>query len=282
MAKFNSYNVSSGNNTRLYYLTPFNLTYAAAPAAVSFWMYHDTGYSTPPNDRIQVQVSTNGGSGWIDVGTAVPRYSTAPPVGPSTPSTCRPTSARPASWWGFLAISQLRQQHVHRFNRHPRGRPRSLVRGQHLDGCLCVGRRGRRRRVCRSGRNPHHHHQPDQRGGCRRSRRQCHPHVANHRCHGGGRDGRVRRHRRGRHGGGADGVQRPAGGGHPLRHGHPVPGGSSGHRGELDRGLHPPGRPTPAAGGRIHGELRRRRCAGVPGQLGRDRCGPDGRKLDHL
>jgi len=36
-------------------------------------MYHDTVYSTS-NDRIQVQVSTNGGSSWANVGTAVSRY----------------------------------------------------------------------------------------------------------------------------------------------------------------------------------------------------------------
>ncbi len=36
-------------------------------------MYHDTGYSTY-TDKVQVQVSTNGGSTWTSVGTAVNRY----------------------------------------------------------------------------------------------------------------------------------------------------------------------------------------------------------------
>ena len=73
MAKFNSFSASTGNSTRLYYQAALNLTYGQAPATVNFYMYHDTGYTTA-NDRIQVQVSTNGGANWTDVGTAVPRY----------------------------------------------------------------------------------------------------------------------------------------------------------------------------------------------------------------
>lgn len=36
-------------------------------------MYHDPGYASD-NDRVQVQVSTNGGSAWTDVGPPVSRY----------------------------------------------------------------------------------------------------------------------------------------------------------------------------------------------------------------
>lgn len=71
MAKFNSYSVSSGS-TRLYQTGGMN--WSAVPGAVvNFWMYHDTGYSSN-NDRIQVQVSTDGGTNWTNEGTAVSRY----------------------------------------------------------------------------------------------------------------------------------------------------------------------------------------------------------------
>lgn len=41
--------------------------------ALRFWMYHDTQYSAL-NDQLQVQVSTNGGASWTNVGAAIPRY----------------------------------------------------------------------------------------------------------------------------------------------------------------------------------------------------------------
>jgi hypothetical protein len=71
---FNSYTASNGNSTRMYYDVALDwTTYAGMTLPLSFWMYHDTGYTTD-NDRVQVQMSTNGGSGWTDVGTAVSRY----------------------------------------------------------------------------------------------------------------------------------------------------------------------------------------------------------------
>ena len=45
---------------------------SAASASVIFWMYHDTAYPGS-NDRVQVQVSTNGTT-WTNLGTAVSRY----------------------------------------------------------------------------------------------------------------------------------------------------------------------------------------------------------------
>ncbi|CAG0936882.1 hypothetical protein TFLX_05778 [Thermoflexales bacterium] len=69
---FNSYSASSGAQNRLYQTSGLDLS-AASGAEVSFWMYHDTGYTTNA-DGVQVQVSTNGGSVWNNVGTAVNRY----------------------------------------------------------------------------------------------------------------------------------------------------------------------------------------------------------------
>jgi hypothetical protein len=71
MAKFNSYTASSGSQTRVYTTTGFAIPSTAASATLTFWMYHDTGYSTYA-DKVQVQVST--GSTWANVGAAVNRY----------------------------------------------------------------------------------------------------------------------------------------------------------------------------------------------------------------
>jgi uncharacterized repeat protein (TIGR01451 family) len=72
LAYFNSYSASSGSSTRLYRTSGLDLS-AAGAVQLSFWMFHDTGYSTA-NDRVQVQVSTNGGTTWVDVGAPIPRY----------------------------------------------------------------------------------------------------------------------------------------------------------------------------------------------------------------
>ncbi len=64
-----SYSASSGSSARLY--TTQGLTLNPG-ASLTFWMYHDTGYSTYP-DRVQAQVSVNGGD-WTNVGGAINRY----------------------------------------------------------------------------------------------------------------------------------------------------------------------------------------------------------------
>ncbi len=69
---FNSWTAPSGSSTRLYRTTPDDLSSYANPQA-SFYFYHDTGYSSAA-DRIQVQVSTDGGATWQNVGTAINRY----------------------------------------------------------------------------------------------------------------------------------------------------------------------------------------------------------------
>jgi len=70
-AKFNSYDSSSGSQTRIYQTAGFAIPATAATATLTFWMYHDTAYSTSA-DKVQVQVST--GSTWTSVGTAINRY----------------------------------------------------------------------------------------------------------------------------------------------------------------------------------------------------------------
>ena len=72
LASFNSYTAASGSQTRLYRTSGFAIPSSASTATLTFWMYHDTGYSTYL-DKVQLQVSTNGTT-WTNVGTAVNRY----------------------------------------------------------------------------------------------------------------------------------------------------------------------------------------------------------------
>jgi hypothetical protein len=71
IGKFNSYDATSGSQTRIYRSTGFLIPSTATTATLTFWMYHDTGYTTSA-DKVQVQVST--GSTWTTVGTAAARY----------------------------------------------------------------------------------------------------------------------------------------------------------------------------------------------------------------
>jgi hypothetical protein len=68
---FNSYNTLSGTSTRLWRNVSFDFSAATAPS-VTFWMFHDDGVAY--GDTVQVQVSTDGGTTWIDVGPAILRY----------------------------------------------------------------------------------------------------------------------------------------------------------------------------------------------------------------
>ena len=72
LADFNSWTSHNGNETRLYRPQGFAISNSYSTATLSFWMYHETGYSSD-NDRVQVQVSTNGTT-WTNVGSAVSRY----------------------------------------------------------------------------------------------------------------------------------------------------------------------------------------------------------------
>jgi hypothetical protein len=72
LARFNSYNASSGSQTRLYQTTGIAIPIFSTASSLSFWMSHDTGYSSYA-DQLQVQVSTDG-STWSNVGSPVMRY----------------------------------------------------------------------------------------------------------------------------------------------------------------------------------------------------------------
>jgi hypothetical protein len=73
LAKFNSYDATSGAQTRYYRSSGFSVASTYTTVTLTFWMYHDTGYSTSA-DKVQAQVSTNGGTSFTSVGTAVNRY----------------------------------------------------------------------------------------------------------------------------------------------------------------------------------------------------------------
>lgn len=70
---FNSFSTLTGAQARLYSLSGFDMT-AFSSQQLTFWMFRDTGYSSD-NDNVQVQVSITGGTTWVNVGPAFPRYS---------------------------------------------------------------------------------------------------------------------------------------------------------------------------------------------------------------
>ena len=73
MAQYDSYYISSGNSARLFLPDPVDFSSIGTSAIqAKMWMYHDPGYSTPPYDRVEVQVSLDG-STWTTVGS-VDRY----------------------------------------------------------------------------------------------------------------------------------------------------------------------------------------------------------------
>jgi hypothetical protein len=74
MAVFNSYTATADNSTRLYRTSGINLS-AQTSGEVSIWMYHENGYTSL--DTLQIQVSTDAGSTWNNVGAPVPRYNGA-------------------------------------------------------------------------------------------------------------------------------------------------------------------------------------------------------------
>lgn len=73
MAKFNSYTCQSNQQARFYTSSSFNIASNIDNCSLSFWIYHDTGY-TSNDDRVQLQVSTNSGTDWSDVGAPASRY----------------------------------------------------------------------------------------------------------------------------------------------------------------------------------------------------------------
>jgi hypothetical protein len=75
MVIFNSYSANDTDKAILYTNTSTSLT-SLSNAVVSFWMYHDTGYSSS-QDKVQVAVSTNGSIFYLQ-GSAILRYSDTP------------------------------------------------------------------------------------------------------------------------------------------------------------------------------------------------------------
>jgi hypothetical protein len=71
-ADFNSYTSASGNQTRFARTTSVVIPSNVTTVTMTFWMYHDPGYSTAA-DKVQPQVSVS--STWTNVGTAISRYS---------------------------------------------------------------------------------------------------------------------------------------------------------------------------------------------------------------
>jgi hypothetical protein len=65
LAYFNSYDVKNGDSARLYNTSGLDLS-GLTTAEVSFWMYHEPEWIN--DDTVQVQVSTDGGTIWNDVG----------------------------------------------------------------------------------------------------------------------------------------------------------------------------------------------------------------------
>jgi len=72
LAYFNSYSASSGSSTRLYTTSTYQVPASATACELSFYMYHDGGYSTSA-DRIQPQVSLDGTT-WSNAGGAINRF----------------------------------------------------------------------------------------------------------------------------------------------------------------------------------------------------------------
>ena len=71
MAVFNSYTTVAGQ-TRLYQTSGIDLS-SRSNAEVSLWMHHDMGYATNSH-TVQVQVSTDAGGTWNNVGAPITRY----------------------------------------------------------------------------------------------------------------------------------------------------------------------------------------------------------------
>jgi hypothetical protein len=72
LADFNSHKAASGSQTRIYRPAGIAIPSTYSTATLSFWIYHDTGYSTG-NDQLQPQISTDGAT-WATIGPAVSRY----------------------------------------------------------------------------------------------------------------------------------------------------------------------------------------------------------------
>jgi hypothetical protein len=73
MASYPSFSISNGS-ARIYRTSGFAIPGTVTSANLTFFMYHDAGYSASA-DQVQVQVSTDGGTVWTDIGSSILRYS---------------------------------------------------------------------------------------------------------------------------------------------------------------------------------------------------------------
>ena len=71
MAEFNSNGMPNGQSTRIYRTEGISLGNDST-CSLDFWMYHNTDFATS-NDYIQVQVSTDRGSNWTNLGSEIYR-----------------------------------------------------------------------------------------------------------------------------------------------------------------------------------------------------------------
>jgi hypothetical protein len=72
MARFNSYDSYYGEQARYYKATGIAIPATYDTIVLSFWMYHDIEYINA--DTVQVQVSTNNGVNWTNLGAPINRY----------------------------------------------------------------------------------------------------------------------------------------------------------------------------------------------------------------
>jgi len=100
---FNSYNVSSGGSSRLYYQNTIDMN-SLSTSDLGFWMFRDNGYSSS-NDYVQIQVSTDSGSTWLDVGPQFTRYSAAGNTWEEKSVDLSAYSTETDLLLGFLAVS---------------------------------------------------------------------------------------------------------------------------------------------------------------------------------
>jgi hypothetical protein len=101
---FNSYSAFSGETARLYRTSALDLRHYRNILLCLRW-YRDSGYSGS-NDRVQAQVSTNGGSSWTNVGIPKTRYYSIDGWWTTAMSIDYVVAGQPSVYIGFLGISE--------------------------------------------------------------------------------------------------------------------------------------------------------------------------------
>jgi hypothetical protein len=102
MALFDSYTAPAGDKARLYHNSGFLIPDSVTAVTLTFFLYQQNTYS---GDQIQVQVSTDGGTNWINVGPAISTYDTTTAHWQQHTVDLTPYKGYPDVILGFLAIS---------------------------------------------------------------------------------------------------------------------------------------------------------------------------------